>query len=63
MGIELRFVQGSGPGGRIMHEDLDAYARSGGQTAPAVGVVPLRERNDEVVVPVIGLRRKIAQKM
>ncbi|WP_017904064.1 biotin/lipoyl-containing protein, partial [Pseudomonas asplenii] len=24
-GIELRFVHGSGPAGRILHEDLDAY--------------------------------------
>ena len=62
LGIELRFVRGSGPGGRIMHEDLDAYARTGGQTATGANV-QLRERNDEVVVPVIGLRRKIAQKM
>jgi 2-oxoisovalerate dehydrogenase E2 component (dihydrolipoyl transacylase) len=62
LGIELRFVRGSGPGGRIMHEDLEAYARSGGQ-ATAGASTQLRERNDEVVVPVIGLRRKIAQKM
>ena len=62
LGIELRFVRGSGPGGRIMHEDLDAFARTGGQTTKSASL-QLRERNDEVVVPVIGLRRKIAQKM
>jgi 2-oxoisovalerate dehydrogenase E2 component (dihydrolipoyl transacylase) len=62
MGIELRFVRGTGPAGRIMQDDLDAYARTSGQTAPAGGAV-LQERNDERVVPVIGLRRKIAQKM
>ena len=62
MGVELRFVRGTGPGGRIMHEDLDAYARAGGQTTTGASM-QLRQRNDEVVVPVIGLRRKIAQKM
>jgi 2-oxoisovalerate dehydrogenase E2 component (dihydrolipoyl transacylase) len=62
MGVELRFVRGTGPAGRIMQEDLDAYARAGGP-ADGAGARELRERNDEVVVPVIGLRRKIAQKM
>jgi 2-oxoisovalerate dehydrogenase E2 component (dihydrolipoyl transacylase) len=61
LGIELRFVQGSGPGGRVMHEDLEAYVAEGGQLSSPGST--LRERNDETVVPVIGLRRKIAQKM
>ncbi|WP_042936376.1 biotin/lipoyl-containing protein, partial [Pseudomonas gingeri] len=30
-GIELRFVQGSGPAGRILHDDLDAYLAQAGQ--------------------------------
>jgi hypothetical protein len=51
---------GSGPAGRILHEDLDAYMPSAG-AAPAPP--PLRQRNDEAQVPVIGLRRKIAQRM
>ena len=63
LGIELRFVPGSGPGGRIMHEDLDAYAAAGGQMPSASANGALRERHDETLVPVIGLRRKIAQKM
>lgn len=61
LGIELRFVRGSGPGGRIMHEDLDAYA-AGGQSARSARP-QYEERHEETVVPVIGLRRKIAQKM
>jgi 2-oxoisovalerate dehydrogenase E2 component (dihydrolipoyl transacylase) len=63
LGIELRFVQGSGAAGRIMHEDLDAYAAAGGQVSSVVASSQLRERNDETVVPVIGLRRRIAHKM
>ncbi|CAM5788928.1 dihydrolipoamide acetyltransferase family protein [Ottowia pentelensis] len=61
LGIDLRMVHGSGPAGRIEHADLDAYAAGGGQ--PAVAGSPYVERHGEQAVPVIGLRRKIAQKM
>jgi len=62
LGIELQFVQGSGPAGRVMHEDLDAHAARGAG-ATAAGGLRYVERNDEQAVPVIGLRRKIAQRM
>lgn len=63
LGIELQYVAGSGAAGRILHQDLQAYAARGA-TAPTGGVgMRYAERNDEVAVPVIGLRRKIAQKM
>ena len=61
-GIQLRLVQGTGPAGRILHEDLEAYLQQG----PAAGtsaVNPYTERNDEHQIPVIGMRRKIAQRM
>lgn len=61
LGIELRFVPGSGTAGRILHEDLDAYLDRRG-TPAAVGTRYV-ERHDEEQVQVIGLRRKIAQKM
>ncbi|MCC6608776.1 MAG: 2-oxo acid dehydrogenase subunit E2 [Burkholderiales bacterium] len=62
-GIALQFVHGSGPAGRVLHADLDAYA--GGAAAPSFGArgTGLASRDDEQAVPVIGLRRKIAQKM
>ncbi|MGE0044420.1 MAG: dihydrolipoamide acetyltransferase family protein [Hyphomonadaceae bacterium] len=65
LGVELQFVPGSGPAGRIGHEDLDAYLsanRGAPRTAraPAAGYAR-REGADEVKV--IGLRRKIAEKM
>jgi 2-oxoisovalerate dehydrogenase E2 component (dihydrolipoyl transacylase) len=61
-GIQLRLVQGSGPAGRILHEDLDAYLQQG---APKTSTPanPYAERNDEEQIPVIGMRRKIAQRM
>ncbi|MDP1900858.1 MAG: dihydrolipoamide acetyltransferase family protein [Rubrivivax sp.] len=62
LGIELQFVPGSGPGGRILHEDLDAHAARA-STAPAAGDTRYAQRDDEEALPVIGLRRKIAQKM
>ena len=62
LGVELRYVHGSGPAGRIEHADLDAYLAGGGQ-APGQGASPYVERHGEEQIPVIGLRRKIAQKM
>jgi 2-oxoisovalerate dehydrogenase E2 component (dihydrolipoyl transacylase) len=61
LGVELQYVQGSGPAGRILHEDLDAWLTHGGGVAPTTS--GYATRNDEQQVPVIGLRRKIAQKM
>ncbi|MEX5512171.1 dihydrolipoamide acetyltransferase family protein [Pseudomonas paralactis] len=61
-GIQLRLVQGTGPAGRILHEDLEAYLRQG-PTAGASAANPYAERSDEHQIPVIGMRRKIAQRM
>ena len=64
LGVELQYVPGTGPAGRISHADLDAYVARAARGA-AVGGSDSRylERSDEEAVPVIGLRRKIAQKM
>jgi 2-oxoisovalerate dehydrogenase E2 component (dihydrolipoyl transacylase) len=63
LGIELQFVHGSGPAGRITHEDLDVYLASRGQPKSVDAGPRLRERQGEEAIQVIGLRRKIAQKM
>ncbi|HVR53323.1 MAG TPA: dihydrolipoamide acetyltransferase family protein [Pseudorhodoferax sp.] len=63
LGIELQFVHGSGPAGRITHEDLDVYLVSGGQPRQPVAGGGYAQRHGEEAVPLIGLRRKIAQKM
>jgi 2-oxoisovalerate dehydrogenase E2 component (dihydrolipoyl transacylase) len=60
LGIDLGQVRGTGPDGRITHEDLDAVL------VPAVGArrsTAVAERNGIEPVKVIGLRRKIAEKM
>lgn len=61
-GIELRYVHGSGPAGRILHEDLDAFM-SKPQSAAGQAPNGYAKRTDSEQVPVIGLRRKIAQRM
>ncbi|MDP3844543.1 MAG: dihydrolipoamide acetyltransferase family protein [Oxalobacteraceae bacterium] len=64
MGIELQYVQGSGAAGRIMQQDLDAYvARGASPHGVSDNAMRYQERHDEEALPVIGLRRKIAQKM
>jgi 2-oxoisovalerate dehydrogenase E2 component (dihydrolipoyl transacylase) len=64
LGVKLQFVGGSGPGGRITHDDLDQYVASGGAVAMGGWVSPALARKDGVEeVKVIGLRRRIAEKM
>ncbi|MBA3479761.1 MAG: 2-oxo acid dehydrogenase subunit E2, partial [Lautropia sp.] len=69
LGVELQFVPGSGDAGVIVHEDLDTYlaARDAGRTAAPPRTAPgaLRQTLDDAqeAIPVIGLRRRIAQKM
>ena len=62
LGIALQFIPGTGPGGRITPEDLDAFvARDGAPVAAAVGQALPRTGIQEIKI--IGLRRKIAEKM
>jgi 2-oxoisovalerate dehydrogenase E2 component (dihydrolipoyl transacylase) len=52
--IDLRAVRGTGPGGRITHQDVEAHAKPASARA---------KRDGEEVVPLTALRRRIAQKM
>jgi 2-oxoisovalerate dehydrogenase E2 component (dihydrolipoyl transacylase) len=65
LGIDLQYVMGTGTAGRITHEDIEAYAAQGtiGGTGAVGGDSRYAQRTDEEAIPVIGLRRKIAQKM
>ena len=62
MGIELQYVTGSGPAGRISHADLDAFVSRGQQKA-AEGDRRYAPLEGEQAMPLIGMRRKIAEKM
>ncbi|CAM5792652.1 dihydrolipoamide acetyltransferase family protein [Castellaniella caeni] len=64
LGITLQYVPGTGPAGRITHGDLDAWlARDRNATSNRTTAALYRSHDEETEVPVIGLRRKIAQKM
>ena len=60
LGLDLNQLTGSGPEGRITHADLDRAMPSRGAGVRTAGLQAL---TGEQAVPVIGLRRKIAQKM
>jgi 2-oxoisovalerate dehydrogenase E2 component (dihydrolipoyl transacylase) len=59
-GIDLRQVAGSGPAGRITHDDLDQFVAKGPKAASPAG---LMRRTDVEDIKLVGLRRKIAEKM
>ncbi|MDY0308575.1 MAG: dihydrolipoamide acetyltransferase family protein [Castellaniella sp.] len=64
LGITLQYVPGTGPAGRITHGDLDAWlARDRNATSNRTTGSLYAAQHQETEVPVIGLRRKIAQKM
>ena len=66
LGIDLAFVPGSGPAGRIQHEDLDAFVARGGSLPAAIGGTAsstYARAEGATETKIIGLRRKIAEKM
>jgi 2-oxoisovalerate dehydrogenase E2 component (dihydrolipoyl transacylase) len=62
LGIQLRLVRGTGPAGRVLHEDLEAWLAQG-QSNASTATAAYAQRTDEQQIPVIGMRRKIAQRM
>lgn len=59
-GVDLRQVQGTGPAGRITHQDIDAFLLRGPEPVRGGGLV---EQSAVTEVKVVGLRRRIAEKM
>ena len=59
-GVDLRQVPGTGPAGRITHEDLDAFIARGPAIARTAG---LQAKTGVTDVKLVGLRRKIAERM
>jgi 2-oxoisovalerate dehydrogenase E2 component (dihydrolipoyl transacylase) len=59
-GIDLRQVPGTGPAGRITHEDLDAFAARDPRVMRSQALQPKSAVGD---VKVVGLRRRIAEQM
>jgi 2-oxoisovalerate dehydrogenase E2 component (dihydrolipoyl transacylase) len=65
LGIDLADVAGSGPDGRVVHDDLDRLLSAGGMAQAArPAPAPLAPASDEVeTVKITGLRRNISQRM
>jgi len=61
LGIDLAQLRGSGPDGRIVHADLDAVRSGGSARSSSTGSGAATDATHEIKL--IGLRRKIAQKM
>jgi 2-oxoisovalerate dehydrogenase E2 component (dihydrolipoyl transacylase) len=59
-GVDLRQVSGRGPTGRITHQDIDAFIARGSQAQRSAG---LQQNNAVEDIKIVGLRRKIAEKM
>ena len=59
LGVQLSTIGGSGPGGRVVHADLDRFTE---RRAHPSGSTKLRDDSINVV-KVVGMRRKIAEKM
>ena len=66
-GIDISVVNGSGPAGRVTNADLDSHIASGGSIPARTPMSPSTPRGQRLTgieeVAVIGLRRKIAEKM
>ncbi len=63
-GIDLAFVRGTGPAGRITHEDLDGFIAGNAANAVPMGRSSAGVPNTQVdEIKVIGLRRKIATRL
>ncbi|WP_109468366.1 dihydrolipoamide acetyltransferase family protein [Albibacillus kandeliae] len=60
LGIDLRQLRGTGPAGRILHEDLDDFLAHGPDTRGGGGLV---RRTGTEEKRVTGVRRKIAERM
>jgi 2-oxoisovalerate dehydrogenase E2 component (dihydrolipoyl transacylase) len=58
-GVDLRQVSGTGPAGRITHDDLDQFVARGTQPV----VTGLRRDTSVEEIKVVGMRRRIAEKM
>jgi 2-oxoisovalerate dehydrogenase E2 component (dihydrolipoyl transacylase) len=66
LGLDLAFIPGSGPAGRIDHADLDAFVAHGarGPSESGTSAASTYARAEGTTeTRIIGLRRKIAEKM
>lgn len=69
LGVDLAQITGSGPGGRIVEDDVRAFAKDGPKAAPATAVAErpaqaaAKPGADEEAVALTAIRKTIAQRM
>ncbi|MEO8458647.1 MAG: dihydrolipoamide acetyltransferase family protein, partial [Chloroflexota bacterium] len=67
LGVDLAQISGSGPNGRIVEDDVRAFAKGGVATAvaekPAAPRAPVKAGTDEEAVALTAIRKTIAQRM
>lgn len=62
-GIDLAAVAGTGPGGRVLRQDVEKAKAAGIQKPAAAAPAPAAPAAEEKLVPFTGMRRTIAKKM
>jgi pyruvate dehydrogenase E2 component (dihydrolipoyllysine-residue acetyltransferase) len=67
LGVDIRVVPGSGPGGRISADDVQAYVREalskGGPSAPAIALPDFARWGEVERKPMSNIRRKTAERL
>ncbi len=63
-GLDLSKIRGSGPGGRIVRNDLE-YSQGGGRSTRSggIGLAPIFPSRGDQIIPLSGMRRIIADRL
>jgi pyruvate dehydrogenase E2 component (dihydrolipoamide acetyltransferase) len=62
-GISPQLLHGSGPGGRIVKRDVEAFISSGGVTKSKIALAPVVENGTYSLIPHTPMRRAIARRL
>jgi pyruvate dehydrogenase E2 component (dihydrolipoamide acetyltransferase) len=62
-GVDLGVIHGSGPGGRVLKDDVMRLVAGGAAQEPTKGQPPLPQREGDERIPLKGVRRAIARHM
>jgi pyruvate dehydrogenase E2 component (dihydrolipoamide acetyltransferase) len=66
LGIDIQSLTGTGPGGRIIRDDVTAASKTGtalSVSTPSSTAKPVQETTDDQVIPLTGMRRTIAARL
>ncbi len=62
-GIDPQLLRGSGPGGRIVRRDVEAFIASGSSTKPEIKSTPVLATGSYASIPHTSMRRAIARRL